>query len=108
MKEFLANVLHRLGQAYWVEITTSVPQCIYYFGPFFSAQEAQAELGGYVEDLEEEGATGIVAVVKRCKPTELTIAADWEDWETSSDAGGPPAASNSTSASSQNHQQLSS
>ncbi|WP_434555480.1 DUF1816 domain-containing protein [Prochlorothrix hollandica] len=79
MKEFLATVLHRLGQAYWVEITTTLPQCIYYFGPFLLAQEAEAEMGGYLEDLEQEGAIGIVAVVKRCKPTELTITDDWGD-----------------------------
>lgn len=103
MKEFLANVLHHLGQAYWVEITTSIPQCTYYFGPFFSAQEAQAELGGYVEDLEQEGATGIVAVVKRCKPTELTITTEWEDWELSPEQH-PPASPNPP----QTHEPLSS
>jgi hypothetical protein len=86
MKEFFANVLHRLGQAYWVEIITEVPKCTYYFGPFWSAQEAKAEMGGYLEDLAEEGAQGVVAVVKRCRPQELTITDDWGDWQEEEDA----------------------
>ena len=73
MKEVLIKVLNLLGLALWVEIVTDNPRCTYYFGPFFSTQEAQEAKGGYVEDLENEGAQGISVTVKRCKPTNLTI-----------------------------------
>lgn len=69
----LANVANALGWAWWVEVTTASPRCTYYFGPFLSADEAESAQGGYVEDLEQEGAQGITAVVKRCKPEALTI-----------------------------------
>lgn len=73
MKEFLINILQFLGLAWWVEIVTDNPRCTYYFGPFFSAKEAQDAETGYVEDLEQEGAKGIAVAVKRCKPNRLTI-----------------------------------
>jgi hypothetical protein len=69
----LASLLNRLGFAWWIEVTTQSPTCIYYFGPFTSAQEAEAELPGFLEDLEHERAQEIQAVVKRCQPAELTI-----------------------------------
>lgn len=69
----LSSVLNRLGFAWWVEITTQDPTCVYYFGPFLSAQEAKAEMPGYLEDLEHEGAKEIQAMVKRCQPAELTV-----------------------------------
>jgi hypothetical protein len=77
MKAFLENVLQRLGQAYWVEIKTADPECIYYFGPFLTLKEAQQEKVGYQEDLEQEGAAGIEVEIKRCRPRELTITEDW-------------------------------
>lgn len=55
---------------------TRNPRCTYYFGPFLSSSDAKAALSGYVEDLENEGAQGIVINVKRCKPDALTIADD--------------------------------
>lgn len=73
MKEVLIQILQFLGLAFWVEITTKTPQCTYYFGPFLSKKDAEAAQGGYVEDLESEGAQGIAVTVKRCKPTNLTI-----------------------------------
>jgi hypothetical protein len=72
----LASVLNQLGLAWWIEVTTQSPTCVYYFGPFTSAQEAQEELPGYLEDLGHEGAQSIQASVKRCKPAELTIFED--------------------------------
>jgi hypothetical protein len=79
MKEVLISFLETLGLAFWIEIVTDRPQCTYYFGPFFSSQEAQAAKSGYVEDLEQEGAQGIRVTVKRCKtPADLTIADDLE------------------------------
>ena len=73
VKGQLAFLLNRLGLAWWVEVTTQSPKCIYYFGPFASSQEAKEELPGYLEDLTLESAEGIQAVVKRCQPAELTI-----------------------------------
>ena len=73
MKEVMLKILQFLGLAFWVEIVTDNPHCTYYFGPFFSIQEADEAKGGYVEDLENEGAQGIYVKVKRCKPTNLTI-----------------------------------
>lgn len=67
------QLLNQLGLAWWVEVVTDSPDCTYYFGPFFSADEAKALQSGYIQDLEQEGARGIVAKVKRCKPDQLTI-----------------------------------
>jgi Domain of unknown function (DUF1816) len=67
------SLLNRLGLAWWIEVTTQVPPCVYYFGPFNSSKDAEAELPGFLEDLEYEDAQGIQAVVKRCQPSELTI-----------------------------------
>jgi hypothetical protein len=79
MKEFWLNLLNFLGLAYWVEIVTEYPRCTYYFGPFTSKQEAQQAQTGYVEDLQQENAQGIVALVKRTKPIDLTLFDDKED-----------------------------
>ena len=59
--------------AWWVEINTAVPHCTYYFGPFDSQKEAQLSRSGYVEDLHQEEARDIIAVVKQCQPDVLTI-----------------------------------
>lgn len=79
LKEMFINFLHNLGWAWWVEITTQNPRCTYYFGPFASSREANVAKPGYLEDLEQEGATGIIVTVKRCKPSKLTIADDLEE-----------------------------
>ena len=76
LKEFLINLFHNFGFAWWVEVVTQNPRCTYYFGPFLSSIDAKAAIKGYVEDLEQEGAQGIVVNVKRCKPNALTIADD--------------------------------
>ncbi len=73
MNELLTDLLSSLGLAWWLEITTDSPHCLYYFGPFLSVKEAKANQGGYVEDLEKEGAQNILVKVKRCKPENLTI-----------------------------------
>jgi hypothetical protein len=73
MQEFLTNLLHLVGLAWWVEVTTDSPRCTYYFGPFGGQTEAAAHQAGYIEDLEQEGAQGIRVTVKRCKPTALTV-----------------------------------
>jgi hypothetical protein len=76
LKESLTNTCHNLGLAWWVEIVTQNPRCTYYFGPFLSSADAKVAVKGYVEDLEVEGAQGIVVNIKRCKPATLTIAED--------------------------------
>ena len=75
-KEGLISTFNRLGLAWWVEIVTQTPRCTYYFGPFLSSAEAKLASKGYIEDLEIEGAQGIIVNVKRCKPSVLTIAED--------------------------------
>jgi Domain of unknown function (DUF1816) len=83
LTEIWTNTLDLLGQAWWVEVSTVQPKCTYYFGPFALAQEAQEAASGYIEDLQNEGAEGIEACVKRCKkPPVLTI-----DEESSETAG---------------------
>ena len=57
---------------WWVAITTTRPHCIYYFGPFDNFPEAYGHHGGYVEDLQEEGAQGIIINIKQCQPLVLT------------------------------------
>lgn len=75
---FLANVLGQ-SKAWWVEIKTSQPACTYYFGPFDSESEAHGAKGGYVEDLEQEGAQNIQIAVSLCRnPEQLTITDEWD------------------------------
>ena len=73
MSEIWTTVLEALGMAWWVEISTEAPRCTYYFGPFPSVKDAETAKAGYVEDLEQEGAQNIRIMVKRCKPSNLTI-----------------------------------
>ncbi|HTL90647.1 MAG TPA: DUF1816 domain-containing protein [Leptolyngbya sp.] len=73
MNELLTNFLNAIGFAWWVEVTTDSPRCVYYFGPFLDKKMAQTYEGGYVEDLQQEGATNIKINIKRCKPSNLTI-----------------------------------
>jgi hypothetical protein len=70
--EFWTNALNFVGQAWWIEVLTTQPQCTYY-GPFSDTEQAQIAMSGYIEDLESESAQGIQAQVKRCKPHQLTI-----------------------------------
>lgn len=79
MKEIWTNILQTLGVAWWVEVVTENPQCTYYFGPFASSGEANLAQPGYLEDLTQEGALNIKAVVKRCKPERLTIYEDEDE-----------------------------
>lgn len=65
--------MQELITSWWAEIITTSPRCIYYFGPFQTYDEATAAYPGYIEDLNGEGAQGIVVVVKRCQPDVLTI-----------------------------------
>jgi hypothetical protein len=68
------DLLDFLGMAYWVEIVTDRPNCIYYFGPFTSEIEANIHIPAYVSDLNNERAEGIQVSVKRGRaPQQLTI-----------------------------------
>lgn len=75
--EIWTSILDFGGQAWWVEISTDRPKCMYYFGPFADARSAKSAVAGYVEDLEGESARGIETQIKRCKPDRLTT--DIED-----------------------------
>lgn len=79
MKELLLKLADILGLAYWVEISTDLPKCTYYFGPFLSKEEAQQEEGGYLDDLKEEGAIGISVAIKQVKPSQLTVFDEADD-----------------------------
>ena len=58
--------------AWWIEIYTDFPRCLYYFGPFDSATEAESHQADYLEDLHQEGAEGILPQIKQCQPLNLT------------------------------------
>ncbi|TVP68423.1 MAG: DUF1816 domain-containing protein [Leptolyngbya sp. LCM1.Bin17] len=73
MKKLFLN-LPQLGQAnWWIEIKTTQPLCLYYFGPFSNAEEAETFHSGYVDDLLQEGAETLESEIKCCHPTRLTI-----------------------------------
>ncbi len=61
-----------LPQPWWIEITTTQPKCLYYFGPFKSFSEALSHQSGYIEDLQSESALGINSEIKQCQPEVLT------------------------------------
>ncbi|MGL5080140.1 MAG: DUF1816 domain-containing protein [Microcoleaceae cyanobacterium] len=58
---------------WWIEVQTTIPFCIYFFGPFVSSSEAKVYQSGYIEDLLQERAKGIKVDVKQCQPKALTI-----------------------------------
>jgi len=59
---------------YWLKITTKVPKCTYYFGPFDSSAEAKSLQPGYIEDLMAEDAQGIHIELERVsQPESLTV-----------------------------------
>ena len=57
---------------WWVKVLSTHPYCVYYFGPFNSQQEAEANQNGYIQDLEGEGNQGITVEILRAEPTILT------------------------------------
>ncbi len=56
---------------YWLKITTKVPKCTYYFGPFDSPSEAKLLQAGYIEDLLAEDAQGIHLELEQCPEPEM-------------------------------------
>jgi len=74
MKNFFSSLFRFGSTPWWVRITTTEPECIYYFGPFDSEKEANQARPGYVEDLQNEGAQKIETSLKNIPaPTELTV-----------------------------------
>ncbi len=79
-EEFLTSYLEKAGMAWWVEIVTKKPDCVYYFGPFVSHREAQLSQLCYIEDLERERPKLIAIEIKQCQPKDLTIFEDeWRE-----------------------------
>jgi hypothetical protein len=62
-----------LNLPWWIEIKTTKPRCLYYFGPFESWDEANSHQSGYVEDLRQEEAENISLEIKQFNPKVLTI-----------------------------------
>jgi hypothetical protein len=58
---------------WWVKITTKMPQCTYFFGPFNSAWEAKSHQDDYLEGLLAEKALGISIELEQCQPYNLSI-----------------------------------
>jgi hypothetical protein len=58
---------------WWIQIKTQIPACTYYFGPFDTEREAKLYKLGYVEDLMQENAQGLVVKTQRCRPLQLTV-----------------------------------
>jgi hypothetical protein len=73
LKRFLSTLGSRSDSLWWIEIMTTKPVCLYYFGPFSNLEEAEIACPGYVEDLKTEAAQGINIEIKRCKPSVLTV-----------------------------------
>lgn len=78
LKQLFTGFMEGLNTPWWAEITTTSPRCKYYFGPFETNIEAKEAFPGYVEDLNSEGATGIIVVIKRCQPEVLTVCEEAE------------------------------
>ena len=66
------NNIFELQSPWWVKIATSEPKCVYYFGSFKNKEDAIDALPGYVEDLEQEQAKGILIEIKQDYPQHLT------------------------------------
>lgn len=73
LKQLFIGFREGNNTAWWAKITTNNPRCTYYFGPFQTHDEAKQAYPGYIEDLDGEGAQGIVVVIERCQPEVLTI-----------------------------------
>ncbi len=72
-RDFIANSSKLNLRNWWIEINTTIPRCTYYFGPFYTLNEALEHQNGYLEDLIEEGASGIAIAIEKCQPQNLTV-----------------------------------
>ena len=74
MKNFFSSLFDFFSTPWWVKITTAEPNCVYYFGPFNSEEEAIQHQPGFIEDLQQENARDIRAAIQRCAtPAQLTV-----------------------------------
>jgi hypothetical protein len=64
--------LPQMNLSWWLKVKTQSPDCIYYFGPFDSKEEAVLLQAGFLEDLIQEGAQNIRLAVKKVRPQNLT------------------------------------
>lgn len=74
------EILSKLGLAYWLEVITHDPWCVYYFGPFSTIQDAELSQHGYLQDILEESAQPISITIKQFQPHTLTIFEDSLVW----------------------------
>ena len=72
-KKQLSLAVGLLKSPWWIKINTQSPNCLYYFGPFDSKEEAQALQSSYIKDLLDEGAKDIRLVIEEAGPKQLTI-----------------------------------
>ncbi|MEO1349419.1 MAG: DUF1816 domain-containing protein [Cyanobacteria bacterium J06635_15] len=74
MKSLFDKPKRPFVNAWWVEIVTDAPQCLYYFGPFENeAQAAQAQTG-YGGNLEQDAAELLRISVMQCpKPSQMIV-----------------------------------
>ncbi len=72
---FVQGLRRGNNKAWWIEIITIEPPCLYYFGPFKDLIGAIFNCFGYVIDLSEERTKGITVTFKRCNPKILTVCA---------------------------------
>ncbi len=72
----LHSLIDQNQNSWWIKITTTIPRCTYFFGPFDSSNEAKQERFGYIDDLVQEKAFGISVAIQECNPTSLTIVQD--------------------------------
>jgi Domain of unknown function (DUF1816) len=65
--------MQKINADWWAIIITSDPHCTYYFRLFKTSEEVKNVYHGYVEDLDLEGARGIVVIIEHCQPNILII-----------------------------------
>jgi hypothetical protein len=73
MSLFASATITKSDLAWWLEVGTLNPLCIYYFGPFEIEQEAFRAKQGFLQDLRNENSIIVFARCNFCKPRQLTI-----------------------------------
>lgn len=72
----LYSLINQNQNSWWIKISTTIPRCTYFFGPFDSSHEAKQQRFGYIDDLVQEKAFGITVEVQQSDPISLTIIQD--------------------------------
>jgi hypothetical protein len=62
--------------AWWLQVDTLHPICIYYFGPFETQAEAEGAKYAYIHDLKQEKAQILDVKTRFFQPRQLTIFED--------------------------------